>query len=190
MIVWIAATLAAAAPPPHADVPAVPTDVTGAVLTRATPFVLAEPVPYDWEAGRPSMRDGVLLAFSAPGSLLLQRQVGQPTFYAGATPVALVYANPDAGCAVGYVRGAPDWSIDPFFAGSAELPERIDAAAGAAERAAALRAGAVPQQPPVAPTQSIADLRALYALVIAEAERCAPGDALRLDPLRRRAGLP
>ena len=32
---------------------------------------------------------------------------------------APVYANPDAGCAVGYVRGAPDWSVDPFFAGSA-----------------------------------------------------------------------
>ena len=66
------------------------------------------------------------------------------------------------------VPGTVDPATTPIYFGSATLPERIDAAAGAAERAAAVAAGAHGYAAPVAAQATFTDPSALYRTLLSD----------------------
>lgn len=172
-----------------------PADPTGVKLEWARPFTLATPDAYRWQAGAPPLAEGWIVQLRVDPREMVPRQVGQPVFYAGATPIAIVNADTTGGCAVGYVRGPLDLAATPLFVGSDELPERIDAAAGARELAAAVASGAKPS-PEVAQAERaggaelhLADLRGVYAVLAERVAACSPGETDLIHVLRVQGGV-
>lgn len=187
-LLLLLASLCGAATPAHRDGLPTPLDPVGVTVAFAQAIHLETAVPYPWVAGRPVRADGWLIELRVDPALLVPRQVGSPVFYVGGTPVAIVNADARGGCAVGYALGAPDPATSPVYAGSAELPERIDAAAGQREQDAAVARGATVRAPgAVAPPLVVADLAALYGLLADRVAACAPHEIDRIAVLRAQA---
>ncbi len=195
VLLWIAAAFAAS--PAHADGDPVPLAPPGVTLEWARPFVLATPDVYPWQAGAPALERGWIVQLRVDPALMVPRQVGQAVLYAGETPIAIVNADTTGGCAVGYVRGPLDLRNTPLYVGSPELPERIDAAAGQRELAAAVAAGAVvPTRSAVDAAEKaggveakLADLRGVYAILAERVAACSPGETGRIRTLRVQGGV-
>lgn len=124
-----------------APIPMGPQGVHDVVWARA--FTLAQPIPYASQRGAPAMDRGVILELRVDPAMVVPRQVA-PNLYVGDVPATLMNWDPIGGCAVVYVPGAPALATAPIYFGSAEPAERIDAAAGALERQAAVAGGATP----------------------------------------------
>ena len=149
-LAWVG--LAATKPQPAAEqsrtraagaVPARTSPVRGIVLAR--PFTLAEPYVDAWRLEKPSVRSGWLVVLEVDPRFVQPHQVAMPVLLCGAETVECVNFGFDSGKVVAIVpsatdaRGEPtlDLAASPAWFGAPELPERVDAAWIAAERARA-----------------------------------------------------
>jgi hypothetical protein len=151
LLVLLAAASAAApadrdAEPSPEAFPVVPLDDGTGVraVTRLQAFRATTPLVYDHLAGRPEVREGWLLVAEVKPELARPRQVANPVLYVGDTPVMLLARDPATGCVAGLLP-AKNLADEPVGFGSAEPPERVDPARGAAERAALVAAGVRPR---------------------------------------------
>ena len=126
--------------------PVVPTDNGGAVreLLYARPFEVNDPFTYWWTAERPEIGAGYILVVAVDPEFAKPRQVDMPVLYVGHTPAQLTHVGYESGHLVVIVPATVNLATDPIFFGSLELPERVDAARGAQEMAAALTLGIRP----------------------------------------------
>ena len=141
-------TRAAAAPP------AEDAERAGGVLAilSARPFVAERGWPHDWRRERPNVDAGWLVVLEVDRDLVRPRQVAEPVLYAGATTAERVNHGHAGGRVVAIVpsargadgRPALDLAATELWFGTPELPERVDAATCARERAEALAAGVRP----------------------------------------------
>ena len=124
---------------PPADLPR-----GGLELLEAVPFVLDEPFVHEWRAEKPLARAGFLLALRADADLARTRETFEPVLYVGdqtaerchpVTDDTLVVLVPAPLGADG--RVALELDSTPIWFGTLELPERVDAARIAHERALA-----------------------------------------------------
>lgn len=131
---------------PPADLPR-----GGLELLEAVPFVLDEPFVHEWRAEKPLARAGYLLALRADADLARTRETFEPVLYVGdqtaerchpVTGDTLVVLVPAELGADGRIALEPE-SV-PIWFGTLELPERVDAARIAAERALAEARGLGP----------------------------------------------
>ena len=170
--------------PPVPATPGAPIEV---VASQA--FTLRTPYVHRCRREGAEVRSGHLVVVRAAPGFIIPRQVAEPVACFGSQTGERLWASPDRGLAVYLV---PAWdegsdaarrpgnpTVDPVFFGSPELPERVDAAWIAAERAraeAAFSNGAlrVPARPAVAPTP-VLDLDSVDNL-LKEAERLLPRD--------------
>lgn len=157
------------------------TDTGHAVLrvVQTQDFTLGEGTfEYDFVAAHPSLRQGTLVVVAVDPEFARPRDAHMPVLYAGTTPVLIVTQDAAAGCVVGLIGPSVDLSVQPVFYGSYEPPERVDAARGTAERAAALAAGLGPRaaaeleaarEPATLHPRDASDL---FALAKARVDRC------------------
>jgi len=126
--------------------PVEPTDNGDAVrgLLYARPFVVDEPFVYSWTAERAEIRAGHILVVAVDPEFARPRQVDMPVLYVGQTPAWLTNVGYESGHVVVIVPATVDLTSEPIFFGSLELPERVDAARGMQEMAAALALGIRP----------------------------------------------
>lgn len=124
-----------------------PADLGVRELVRALPFTLAEPYPNDWRADGGPIAGGYLVVLRVDPERARPTQDVHPVLYAGGEVLERVNHG-DSGVVVGIVPGpvaggAPqvDLGATPFWFGAPELPERVDRARIASERASAERAG-------------------------------------------------
>jgi hypothetical protein len=148
MTLLLALGAALADPPFSAPTdPPVPTDdgdgVREVVATR--PVAFTEAYTPSWRADAAPVREGWLVVLSVDPELARPRQTWTPVLYAGDAPLERLYTSPDATCVVGLVTGSQP---APLYFGSTQLPERVTAARGAAELAAARDAGITAQPLP------------------------------------------
>ncbi|HEX6884474.1 MAG TPA: hypothetical protein VF530_13950 [Planctomycetota bacterium] len=131
---------------PPADLPR-----GGLELLEAVPFVLDEPFVHEWRAEKPLARAGFLLALRADADLARTRETFEPVLYVGdqtaerchpVTDDTLVVLVPAPLGADG--RVALELDSTPIWFGTLELPERVDAARIAHERALAEARGLGP----------------------------------------------
>lgn len=114
-------------------------------LVLARPFTLAEPYVNSWRLERPRVRSGWLLVLEVDPRFVQPRQVAMPVLLLGGQTVECVNFGFDSGRVIAIVpaavneRGEPlvDLAASPVWFGAPELPERVDAAWIAAERAGA-----------------------------------------------------
>lgn len=126
-------------------------------LVSAVPFVLEKPATHWWRKEQPTYDAGWLVVLAVDPSLVVPRQVAEPVLYAGSQTVERVNHGEISGRVVAVipsVRGADgqpvmDWNATPFFFGSEELPERIDAGEIRLQLGAATRNGELPFTPAV-----------------------------------------
>jgi hypothetical protein len=122
-----------------------PTSISGVRgVLWASSFEVDRAFPYDFAAEHPQINGGTLLVLDADPALLLPRQVQVPVLFAGSVPADLTNTGYPSGHVVVFVPSSVDVRNVPFYFGSTELPERIDARRGLAEQASALSAGAHP----------------------------------------------
>jgi hypothetical protein len=155
--------LAHAEPPTEDAIPVAPMDDGRAVhaVLEARPFSLREgSLTYDWMAGAPAIEAGRLVVVEVDPTYLVPRQVKAPVLYAGPVPVDVLQRDREAGCVVGVIPSGIDPAHEPFYFGSWELPERVDARRGAAERDAALAIGLRPRPPAEVATWTLTPLDA------------------------------
>ena len=134
---------------PGAVIPPLP--AAGLELLEARPFVVDEPFVHEWRAEKPLVRAGYLLVLRVPAELALPRATAEPVLFVGEQTAERVNA-PREGQNLVLLVPAPerngrvelDLARTPIWFGSLELPERIDAARIAGERATALAAGLGP----------------------------------------------
>ncbi len=191
MIAWITAALAA---PVAEPVRVVDTGRSVTGLTFVRPFELATPAEWTVTAHPEPVTRGILLELRADPTLLRARDVGASVLYVGERPAFPFNWDAVGGCLVAWVPGDPDLASTEVFFGSTELPERVDAARGAAERAAARAVGVVPFPVEVVakaraaggPMLRARDVAEVEALAMARVEACtqSPEDHLRVDPSR------
>lgn len=114
-------------------------------LVLARPFTLAQPYVHFWRLEQPSVRAGWLLVLEVDPRYVEPHQVAMPILLLGGQTVECVNFGFDSGRVVAIVpapadeRGEPvlDLAGSPAWFGAPELPERVDAAWIAAERARA-----------------------------------------------------
>jgi hypothetical protein len=180
---------APSAMPPVPATPGAPTEIVA-----CQPFTLRTPQVHRCRREGSEFRSGFLVVLRAPAAYVVARQVAEPVAVFGSQTGERLWSSPATGLAV-YV--VPSWEegaegarragspmTDPVFFASPELPERVDAAWIAAERA---RAEAVlvaaPARPATAPRPAL-ELENVDNL-IREAERLLPRDPeLPLNPPR------
>ena len=117
-------------------------------LVRAQPFTLAEPYAHEWRADGGQVAAGHLVVLRVDPARARAVQELAPVLYAGDEVLERVNYG-DSGVVVGVVPSALtstgsvalDLGETPFWFGAPELPERVDAAWIATERASADRAG-------------------------------------------------
>lgn len=119
----------------------------GIAIEWARPVTLASPEPWTMSKDKPLVSEGILVQLRVDPALLVPLQTLSPVPYAGDRPMMPFNADYVGGCLVALVAGPIDLATTPLFFGSPELPERIDAAAGAAERQAAEKRGVAPLPP-------------------------------------------
>jgi hypothetical protein len=121
-------------------------------LVAARPFKLDAPATHWWRAEQPKYDAGYVLVLKVDPVLVHPRQTAEPVLYVGAETAERVNLGHESGYVIAIVPTAKDGSgqpvLDlgamPIFFGTAELPERIDAARAASELAAAQRNGVGP----------------------------------------------
>jgi len=191
------AALAPAADDPLPPLPASP-HAASVTLLRARPFTLDAPTVHRYRAEQPQVRAGVMLVLAvADRDLLVARQSAEPVLYVGAETAARVNHGAGSGRVVAWVpagvdadgRVALDLTAVPIFFGDAELPERIDAAAAAAQLRAARAAGARAPTPEVVaaalePQVRFADEAQLLLFASDLVEQWAPDEADLVAGLR------
>jgi hypothetical protein len=159
-------------------------------LRAARAFTLEVPYDWTWGADAALIAQGVLIAAAVDPALARPRAVGGPVLYAGARPAEPLNSGWPAGCLVALLPGPVDLSRAPLYFGSDELPERVDAARGEAELAAAMAAGfgrlAAVSGAPLA-ARDISEVLHLAADWI---EACAPDEAGRAAILRGTPAAP
>ncbi|MBP7148261.1 MAG: hypothetical protein KBD01_11985 [Acidobacteria bacterium] len=128
----------AAAPP----LPPTPAAVRGVLYARA--FTLEVPFAYDWSAGRPEVREGLMLVLEADPALLRTRETQEPILYVGGHVAQRISRGEESGRVVVLVPARVDLASEPIWFGTPGLPEQVDAATVAVERHAALAAGIRP----------------------------------------------
>ncbi len=126
--------------------PVEPTDSGDAVrgLLYARPFAVDKPFTYSWTAERAEIQAGYILVVAVDPEFAKPRQVDMPVLYVGRAPAWLTNVGYESGHVVVIVPATVDLTSEPIFFGSLELPERVDAARGAQEMAAALALGIRP----------------------------------------------
>ncbi|MFN0057939.1 MAG: hypothetical protein ACKVX7_05715 [Planctomycetota bacterium] len=143
--ILIVTLLLALAPIAHAQnsAPVVPEDhgtgVQGLLYARS--FSVETPFTYWWTAEQPQITTGTLLVLEVESYYAYPRQVGMPVLYVGDKPAMLLNVGYTSGRLIVLVPGEIDLATTRIWFGSQELPERVDAARGAAELAAAERLG-------------------------------------------------
>lgn len=114
-------------------------------LLAARPFVLDAPYVHEWRAERPEARAGYVLVLGCDPELVAPRQTAEPVLCVGERTAERVNAGTPLGTLVVVVPAplAPDGSVgldlatEPIWLAAPELPERVDAAWIAAQRASA-----------------------------------------------------
>ena len=167
----------------------VPTDDGHAVrgLLSALEFVLDEPYPYAWAMGHAPVHEGTLLVLDVDPQFSRPRDFAAPVLYVGDVPAELLNTGFPSGHLVVLVPGHPDLMVTPVYFGSTELPERVDAARGSAELAAARAMGIVPFSPEAVsaawanggPKVTLRDEMAVHVAGAELIERYAPDEAER-----------
>jgi hypothetical protein len=128
------------------NVPVVPAGNAGSVsaLLYARPFSLERPYVNAWTRELQPIRSGFILVLQADTALLRPRQTWMPALYVGTRPAEVTNVGVESGRVVVLVPGDTDLYSSPAYFGSVQLPERVDAARGALELAAARAIGALP----------------------------------------------
>jgi hypothetical protein len=121
---------------------AAPVPVTEVVWAR--PFVMDRPETWTMTAAPYAYTEGLLLELRVDPALAAPRQGLSPVLFVGEVAVLPFGWDAASGCVVGMVPGAVDLATAEVYYGEPELPERIDAARAAEERAAAKAAGVRP----------------------------------------------
>jgi hypothetical protein len=134
----------------------------------AWPIVLGAPFQYTWTATPQLVNEATLLIVDADPEWLRLRQTDAPVLFVGAAPAERLNVGVECGCAIVLVPGVVDPATTPIYFGSATLAERVDAAAGARELAAAVAEGARGFAAPVAPQATFTDPSALYRTLLSE----------------------
>lgn len=145
-----AALVRPASQEPAAQPPATPRGVRGIVF--AQPFVLEAPYVHTWRAEQPPVSAGWIAVLEVDRELVVARQTYEPVLYAGRQTVERVNQGSGSGLLVCIVpaeldpAGVLDLDLasEPIWFGTPRLPEQVDAATIAAERALAQRAGLMP----------------------------------------------
>ncbi|MEO1366201.1 MAG: hypothetical protein AAFX50_03410 [Acidobacteriota bacterium] len=160
-------------------------------LVHVQPFQLETPFPFDWRSERPAVQSGLLVVVRVDPDLVTPRDALEPVLYAGDQTVQRLNRGHESGVVVGIIPGQMDLSKEPIWFGTPALPESVDAAVIAGERARAegfgiQPAGGVDKAAAVPVTVVAADLTALLrdraaALVLQYSPQEAPlADAWRL----------
>ncbi len=170
--------------PPVPATPGAPVEVVA-----CQPFTLRAPYAHRCRREGGDVRSGHLVVVRAASGFIVPRQVAEPVACFGSQTGERLWSSPGRGLAIYLVpaweegsdaaRRAGNPMVDPVFFGSPELPERVDAAWIAAERAraeAAIAGGAVvPPARPAAALKPALDLDSVDNL-LKEAERLLPRD--------------
>ena len=110
-------------------------------LVVARPFVLAESYAHEWRLEKPVVNAGWLLVLAVDPTYVAPRQAAMPVLMAGEQTLECVNFGQDEGNVVAILPGAElDLASTAFWFGAPELPERVDDAWIAIERAS-LRPG-------------------------------------------------
>lgn len=146
LLLAAALTLGSPAMGQEEDVPVVPTGNAGSVsaLLYARPFTLERPYVNAWTAELQPILSGFILVLQADPALLTPRQTWTPVLYVGTRPAEVTNIGVESGRAVVLVPGDTDLYAAASYFGSVQLPERVTAARGTAELAAAKAVGAAP----------------------------------------------
>jgi hypothetical protein len=134
-----------------AQTPALPPTPAAAQLVRATPFRLAAGYASDWRKERPLVTEGWLVVLRVDPALVFPRQTAEPVLYAGRHTAERLNVGYRSGHVVAIVPAPFDPAKDPVWFGAPALPEQVDAATIAAERAKADAAGIAPAPAAAAP---------------------------------------
>lgn len=135
---------------------------------------------YDFSAERPELLQGQAIVVAVDPAFAHPKQVKHPVLYAGPIPVQIVVTDVKAGCIVGVIPSAVDLRTQPLYFGSWQLPERVDAVRGAAERVAAIEAGLTPRAATeidaahVSDPLVVAGPDALYTALRSRSSACSP----------------
>lgn len=121
-------------------------------LVYARPFRLQAPYTHAYRLERPTVEAGYVLVLEIDPELARPRQLAEPVLYVGSQTAERINHGHPSGRAVVLVPaalgpdGLPalDLAAAPMWLGTPELPERVDAASLAAERAKAEREGVRP----------------------------------------------
>ncbi|MEM8993721.1 MAG: hypothetical protein AAGF23_02900 [Acidobacteriota bacterium] len=113
-------------------------------LVHVQPFQLETSFPFDWRSERPAVQSGLLVVLRVDPDLVAPRNALEPVLYAGNQTVQRLNQGHDSGVVVGIIPGQMDLSTEPVWFGTPALPEAVDAAVIASERARAERAGIRP----------------------------------------------
>lgn len=183
-------------PAPLAPLPAEPA-AEPVRLVSAQPFVLDEPYTHWWRAEQPSVTAGYLLVLEADPGLLEPRQTLEPVLYVGNETAERCNAGGQSGRLVVIVPaslgagGAPalDPTAVPIWFGDPALPESVDAAEVAVQRAKAEATGVAPQRAALAAGQRLAtfyarDRTELDLAVADHIERHSPVERDLIEGLR------
>lgn len=158
----------------------------------ARTFHLTKPEEDRMTAERRATTDILLLELEVDPALVVPAQTSVPVLYVGTTPARPLNWDPTGGCLVAFVAGTPDLSTTPVYFGSTELPERVDAARGAAELSAAVAVGVRPLPQSMVEAAFVAgggpldveDIRAVYAAAADRIATCSPTEVERARNLR------
>ena len=131
-------------------VEAKPGDTAVRDLLYAVPFVLDEPYTHFWRTEQPMMSAGYLVVLAVDPEYVVARQTAEPVLYAGDQTVERINHGEESGRVIAIVPSERDehgtltldLAATPFFFGAPDLPERVDAAMIAGQRAFAEQHGA------------------------------------------------
>jgi hypothetical protein len=133
-----AAAAVFAAPP----VPNTPAAVDQVVYAR--PFSLNDGFQYQYTNEPFQVTQGTILVLKVDPKLVVPRQIGEPVLYVGKQAAMRLNQGDQSGYVVAVVPGRVDLTKDLVWFGTAEVPERINAARVQAERQQAEKAGIKP----------------------------------------------
>ena len=110
-------------------------------LVLARPFKLEKEHTYTWTKEKPKITEGYVLVLEVDKNYARPRQVNVPVLYVNTKPAELTNVGYESGHMIVIVPGPLDLEKAAIFFGSVEIPERVDAARGKEELAAAKEIG-------------------------------------------------
>jgi len=131
--------LVAGAGEPEGMPPNTPAAVEGIVYAR--PFTLEEGYRFAWRKEHPTVSEGYVVVLQVDPALVHPRNSLEPVLYVGDRTAERVNLGHKSGRLIALVPGRMDLATAPVWFGTPELPERVDAATIAKERARAKKAG-------------------------------------------------